>query len=105
MQKGEEYGGIFLRSNDVLAPCFKAFASVVFVSLFFIVIVRIVNICQITVRDSMMTPLESDISISTEFILCKSKLTLNQARLAFRKESGSASLTVTHMRLACLVDR
>jgi len=56
-----------------------------------------------------MMPLESDISIGTEFILReKSKLTLNQARLAFRNESGrhpSASLTVTHMRSARLVNR
>jgi len=38
--------------------------------MFFIVITIfwIVNIRQITVCDSMMTPLESDISISTEFI-------------------------------------
>jgi len=92
----------------VLAPFFKAFTSVVFVSMFFIVIIRIVNICQITVRDSIiMTPLESDISIRTEFIQSdKSKFTLNQARLAFKKESGrhsSASLTVTHIRSARLV--
>jgi len=77
--------------------------------MFFIAIVRIVNIRQIAVRDSIMTPLGSDISISTEFILSdKSKLTLNQARLAFRKDSGShpsASLTGTHMRSARLVNR
>jgi len=93
----------------MFAPCFKAFASVVFVSMFFIVIVRIMNICQITVRDSVMTPLESDISIRTEFIQSdKSKFTLNQARLAFRNESGShpsASLTVLHMRSVRLVKR
>ena len=94
----------------MLAPCFKAFASVVFVSMFFIVIVRIVNICQITVRNSIMTLLESDISIRTEFIQSdKSKFTLNQARLAFRKDSGShpsaTSLTVTHMRSVRLVKR
>ena len=93
-----------LCGNDVFAPCFKAFTSVVFVSMFFIVITIfwIVDIRQITVRNSMMTPLESDISINTEFILSKSKLTLNQARLAFRKESGSrpsAPLTVRSARL------
>jgi len=92
----------------MLAPCFKAFASVVFVSMFCIATARI-DIRQITVRDSKMTPLASDISIRTEFIQSeKSKFTLNQARLAFRKESGShssASLTVTHMRSARLVKR
>jgi len=77
--------------------------------MFFIVITIfwIVNIRQITVCDSMMTPLESDISIRTEFIQSdKSKFTLNQARLAFRNESGShlsASLTVTHIRSVRLV--
>jgi len=76
--------------------------------MFFIVIERIVNICQITVRNSIiMTPLESDISIRTEFIQSdKSKFTLNQARLAFRKESDShpsASLAVTHIRSVRLV--
>jgi len=68
--------------------------------MFFIVIVRI-DIRQITVRDSIMTPLGP---ISTEFILSdKSKLTLNQARLAFSGSHSSASLTVTHMRSVRLV--